>query len=447
MRAIFISQPARAYGEINVALPLAEEIIARGGEAWFLASPLAAGIVRSKFPDRSFELGSNRADNQVLFWRMVKKFSPDLIIFTALHELLRPNRILECPLIDRYWLYDIVDLETAFVFIDFIAHVPGLRETAECLECSSWFGPARLRAFLRRLWIILPCPLNEPAFIEGRCGIPFLASTRTIADHKEEAFRSRARVRQNFGITDEALVLRGGSNWQSIIAEEYNVPLYEYLGRILEHYLGELPRPVTLVSVSDRHEIQASGGTNFRVINLRNLTATDYNSLISACDLLLTDNEIGYSLAQALGRVPGVVLVNSFTFDELIYSDTTGSVLRNILIEIEQRQCGAIYPFCVFPLRAEPAEIGHLGQGSSRSFVPETVRLGRMPSSPYYRLEIFGGTRTRAAFQWLLTDESSRTHLQRLESAYLERLKELNDGSTILARILDHSRFQAHRAL
>jgi hypothetical protein len=170
MKALFVSQPARAFGEINVLLPLSEEIMARGGQSWFLVSPLAADVARRRHSERTFELSSDRSQNQILFWRLIRKLTPDLIIFSAFHELLHPRRRLECPLIDKWWLKDICVLGCTFVFMDFIAHVPALHDVLGCPDCS---GPVSLAGRIGTAYCSCGVPQIGRPYWPSSLGLPF----------------------------------------------------------------------------------------------------------------------------------------------------------------------------------------------------------------------------------------------------------------------------------
>src|SRR5215471_15624914 len=140
IRVVFLCAPSRAYGEINVVLPLAESVAQAGGEVWFLASPLAARLARPKFPDRVFEMTGDASTNQTTFWRIVKKFRPNMVVFPELYELLQLNRWPDCPLIDWKLLQDLQGLEAVLVFVDFIAHVEMLQGVLACDVCAKGFG-------------------------------------------------------------------------------------------------------------------------------------------------------------------------------------------------------------------------------------------------------------------------------------------------------------------
>lgn len=451
MKVLFISQPARAFGEVNVVMSLATNLLNAGGHPFFLVSPLAAAVLRTRFGDQTFELGGNILDNQVMFWRIIKKYRPEVIVFSALHELLHPRRRLDCPLIDWLWLKHVRHDNTMVVFMDFIAHVPALQETARCWECASALGPARLRDFLRRLFVILPCPLNEPSPVPGRRGIPYRVMPLPLKpdDAARAGIRARFLGEHN---SNGILILRSASHWQVRLANEMGHPLYNYLGDLLSLYLCDMPRPVTVVSVSDSHELHSTTGS-LTIKNMPNLPPDEYEQLSLACDLLLTDNEIGYSLGKTVGQTPGLVFVNTLSFHELMRRETPGSTLRRILVNIERSRPRSIYPFRVFPLRA--GQGGPLsGDASDETLADtsplsaiQTLRLGRMPSSPYLRAEIFGGDSTLSLFRCLFEDHDFLNVLNEEEHAYLTRLSALDDGPTVLSKLLQAHYVSAHSAL
>jgi hypothetical protein len=431
---------------------LARSVAAVGGEVWFLASPLAAKVAGLHFPGRVFQMTAYRNTNQIIFWRMVKKFRPDIILFSELYEILQPNRTPDCPFIDRWWLCAIAGLDCVLVFMDFIVHVPMLRAIAECETCVRRFGTRALRAFLQRLWVILPCPLNEPGPIVGRCGIPYRVQTLPLTLKPADRIRVRTRFLGNRGHQERYLVLRTGSSWQTQLAEQYGVFLYEFLGDLLAVYLGALPKPVTLVSVSSRHKISCRG-SNLDVHNISNLAPHEFESLLLSSDLVITDNEIGYTLAKTLGRVPGLVLVNTYTLTDLLDRESKGSRVRNILLEMQRQQPDSIYPHKIFPIPAgleelveEKAWAKYHSDGAAPLPV-STFRLGRMRSSPFVKAELYGGQETRRVFKSLLCDSEAQANMKRIDSAFLKRVNELDDGATVLNRLNTHNSLAGHMVL
>jgi hypothetical protein len=70
-----------------------------------------------------------------------------------------------------------------------------------------------------------------------------------------------------------------------------------------------------------------------------------------------------------------------------------------------------------------------------------------MPSSPFFRAELFGGEATRQFFECLLLDAQSRKELRQEERAYLGRLYEIDDGAAVINKVVEGSRAQAHTVI
>jgi hypothetical protein len=447
-RVLFLLSPSRAYGEINVAVPLAKGLADLGAEVWFVASALAARIASKHFAGRVFTMGPNREANQVTFWRTVKKFRPNLIVFSELYEILQPRRMPECPLVDGEFLQDINNLDAALVFLDFITHVPALREIASCAECASPFGQTNLTSFLQRLQVVLPCPLNEPGEVSERRGVPYRVQGLPVSIQPEERTRVRARFLGAKSARKDILIVRTGSTWQAKLAKEFGVRVYNHFTDLLAAYLRGIKRPVTIVSVSDKQRLSPDRSGKMRVVNVSNLDPLDYQGLILSADLVLTDNQIGYTLATTIGSVAGAVLVNSFEVQEILRQEGYGTALARIVRRIERECPGSIYPHRIFPLPMDADAVsGEPGtQPASASFGPDVVRLGRMRSSPYVKIEMYGGRRTADLFRWLLEDPSAKDKLRQQDKAYIERLNAIDDGPTVLSRMLEIHQAEAHTA-
>jgi hypothetical protein len=365
---------------------------------------------------------------------------PDLIVFNELYEILQPNRQPGCPLIDAELLQSLEYEPGSLVFLDFIAHAEMLVEIARCPECSEAWG-ATLTPFFQRLWVLLPCPLNEPGPAADRRGVPFRVHALPVAVDPEERFRVRASVLRE---PDEILVLRTASTWQTKLANERGVHLYDYLPKLFEYYLGRLPKPVTLVSVSSLYQFPPSTVPQLRFVNYDNLPPGDFNRMLLSCDALVTDNEISYSLSKATGTLPGVVLNNSLTAEDVIGREGPASFLTQLVGRLEREHPGSVFPFRIYPLPADEAP----PTGSREPpFHAVTERLGRMQSSPYYRAEVLGGDVTRQFFDWLLFDRRARKDRTQQDEAYIHRLRAAPSGAEILRRIADHDRFETYKLM
>ena len=440
LRVLFLSLPSRAYGEINVVLPLAEDIVNQGGEVWFLASPLAARVTRQKFPERVFEMGGERGENQRTFWRIVKKYRVNVVVFAELYEILQPRRKTDCPLFNARFFSMIGDCDATLVFMDFIAHAPILQEIGDCATCARPFGGLHLRSFFERLWVVIPCPLNEPSDVPNRSGVPYRVGCLPIPMDEEDRLRVRKRFLASSKPEEGALIVRTGSTWQAKLASEYGIPLYDHFTELLAIYLHRIKKPISLVTVSDQQQLKPDPSHKLKVVNLKNLPPADYERLILSADLVFTDNQIGYTLAKTIGNVPGLVFVNSYDAQQVLDLEEYGSPLWRLVNEMERKRPGSIYPHHIFPLPAESGIENGNGNGTRTAFEPETLRLGRMLSSPYIKAELFGGKRTSQILQWLLDDPSSRVYLKKHDLAYIDRLNQIDDGTTVLSRLYHSDR-------
>jgi hypothetical protein len=341
------------------------------------------------------------------------------------------------------------------VFIDFIAHVHMLQDVLRCSICANHFGKSALQSFLERLWVVLPCPLNEPGPLEGRRGLPFRVNASLPATVKAE---EKARCRLKFlGKAQEKkgiLILRSTSSWQADLADRGNLHLKEYFADLLALYLEDFPRPVTLVSLSDRHRLRPpTNGRQLKVINIPNLSPQEYQTLQLSADLILTDNEISYSLGNAVGKTPAMVLVNSFSIKELMEREGRQSALGRLLREIQGKWPHSVFPHLIYPLKLSQNEV-MAGRGAearngspSKAFLAETIRLGRMPSSPFLRAELYGGEQTKNLLHRVLLDSSARQELLQQELSYLNRLNQIEEGVSVLKQVQAGHRLSRHTVL
>ncbi len=280
--------------------------------------------------------------------------------------------------------------------------------------------------------------------------MPYRTQTLPVRLRPEDRSGVRKRL---FAAKDRekgVLIVRTGSTWQAKLAEEYGIRIYDHFTELLASYLHRVQRAVTVVSVSDKQRLRPDRAKKMRIVNVSNLAPDEYQRLILSADLVLTDNQIGYTLATIIGNVPGVVLVNSYDHEQIMLRERRGTVLWRLIHNIEQENPGSIYPHQIFPLPDEPwwadGESNGDGNGASSSFGPEVVRLGRMMSSPYVKAEMYGGKQTAELFHWLLEDPSAKEDLKQQDAAYIERLNAIDDGATVLERMFHSDALAGHTA-
>ena len=257
----------------------------------------------------------------------------------------------------------------------------------------------------------------------------------------EFSLTDRRKTRERFlgkGQADKAhLVVRTGSTWQSKMAEKAQLPIFDYLPDLFSYYLTGLRKPVTLVSVSSEQQLGPAAGLN--IVNIPNLTPLEFDRLLLAADVLITDNEIGYTQAKAVGRVPSVVFVNSQTAEAILMRLPEDQPVGRIVREVQRDHPEAIYPHRIFPIRDEPWAADMGASDPTEATTPSVMRLNGMVSSPHYKAELYGGAPVRDLFRALLDDPATRRAHKQNDAAYMRRLNELPDGGAVIARLLEVS--------
>jgi hypothetical protein len=249
--------------------------------------------------------------------------------------------------------------------------------------------------------------------------------------------------------------VRGNSTWQAELAEQRNLHLSEFFTELLALYVDDLPRPVTLASVSDRHQLPPPADSRkLKVVNLPNLPPNAYQTLLLSADLILTDNEISYSVGRAVGHTPAMVLVNSFTVRDLFRREGTDGRLGRLISDVETKWPGSIFPHAIYPLPLQKDALTAWrakdeGEGGRRNgaLPVSRTRLGRMASSPFLRAELYGGRETKEVFHRVLLDPAARQELQQHEHSYLDRLNQVGDPVSVLRQVQANRELTQHTVL
>lgn len=452
MRTLFVTLTVKAFSETTVAIALAEQVVAKGGIVSFLASPSAGKIVRTRFRDRVHLLTPNLETNLEIWRQIVKQLKPDIIVFSEFFVTWFPGIAMsrdlgypaESPLMNWRWLRELQAIDAALIVID-TAMINSLmaQEIAEKGLSTYSLGPVVWRllcSIFQRMSVMLPCPLHEPSPIQGRRGITYPSFDLPFKIDPKERSRIRARFLGVDQQEEACLILFGISRWSRTVAKRRGLRLYDRLGELLGIYLSNIRRPVTLVCVGDEPLLRPAENRNLRVANVNTMPPADYEKLLICSDLLITLDDTAQSQGKALGNVPSLVLVNSYSLDELLKRVEHHNPVRRFVIDMEQMRPGSIYPFIHYPLLAkrhlltkEPTE---MADPSFPGFFHYTIRRGDIHMSPYLRAEIYGGHETEECFRRVLCDSAFRQYLQRQENEYIERQKKLDDGPTALERVL-----------
>ena len=179
------------------------------------------------------------------------------------------------------------------------------------------------------------------------------------------------------------------------------------------------------------------------MVNLAGLPLSEFDALLLSSDLVLTENIVSFTLAKAVGNVPGVALVNSWTAQEILDREPEGSAIRRLVTQAERRRAGSVYPHVMYPVRVpvkgetpSPRRLLFDAAAPSIPLPEEMIRVGSTPSSPFIRAELYGGPETRDLLRALLCDEKRRAQVRAEDEVYLDRQRELPEGATVLKRLL-----------
>ena len=445
VRALFVTPTWMATGETATALALAESIVSGGGDAWFLASTPAAQIVRPQFGDRVQEMTGDLAANQLQWRRMIQEIDPNVIIFSELRSFLALRLNRQYPLADLRWLRELNGLDALLVAIDHVGSTPSVQKLMARLSSHMFLRliANAWRPIFERMCILLPCPLHEPGRVEGRQGHPYKSMAMPL--RVDPGVRAQVRARYlGEGRRDEGtLVFHSVPRWSFRLSKALKAPLYDYLGEILTEYLADIAEPVTIVSVNDGTLLRPSPDRRVRVVNLSGLPLAEFDALLLSSDLVLTENIVSFTLAKAVGNVPGVALINSWTSKEILDREADGSEIKRLVMQAARRRAGSIYPHVMYPMRGQdkgaarsPRRLLLNAAAPSVPLPEEMIRVGGLPSSPFIQAELYGGQETRELFRALVCDETRREQVRAGDEAYLERQRALDEGGTVLKRLL-----------
>jgi hypothetical protein len=424
MRALFVTPSDSSSGEAVTALHAAESVAAEGGRVGVLASPFTARFFAAGFAESTAVLGDGLEDNRRLWERCCADLRPEAVVF-ADYPLLFTGR-LPPRLADDRWVGALGEVDAALLTFDHLGYAQRPRTLV--------FGPPHLVVHARtlpalpdRMLVLLPCPMHEPGPVAGRRGTPFRCWRPPLGLAPE---RRREVRRRWLDGPDDLLVFHAVPAWAWELAERLELPFYRFFTRVLEHHLGGLGRPVTVVSVNRGDLLPPSRHAWLTVRNLSGLPRDDYEELLFAADLMLTDNGISSTLGKAISAgVPCAVLRNSRRLGELAAG--AAGPLGEVVQAMERERLGSVFPYQAFPAFG-PAEVDELGLFQDNG-----------ASGAFETLEIFDGTATPRRLAALAADPEARRPLRARQRTYSARVAALPDAAAALAEVAAGARCAA----
>ena len=414
MNVLFVTPSETGTGEALTAIAMAHDLERCGHTVSFAASPVTARFVRQMVRGAIVEFGQAESLNRVRWKDAVGIARPDVIVFADYPLLFMTSGTI--PLASASWIDDLRQLRVRLATLDHLgfAQGPGVL----------YFGPPHLTCHAQLfapvpddMQILLPCPLFSGA-VSGWKGTPFRYwdVPLTIPDEVRDATRREyLRDRERF------LLVHSTPRWAIRMAAEMRLPHYDYLPRLLAHYLRGLPAPAVLVSVNDGG-LLPDIAPHLRVVNLPPLPPDVFERLLLSADLVLSDNKVSVSMAKAVcARTAGVALINSFRLPRAALTDDED--VAAVVHEMERGRAGSVFPYEVFPIwrRSDLDQLGLCRQGLYESAVISA--------------ELFGGSATARLLVDLLVDPASRATLHRAHDAYIEAISRLPSAADVVGRL------------
>ncbi|MCL6448795.1 MAG: DUF6365 family protein [Armatimonadetes bacterium] len=429
MKVLVLSLSEHSLGELHNAILFARQVAKAGGTVLFLATGNHVSYTREAgFPVLPWR--KSRGENAALVREQLAAFRPEAVLLADYYNL-----FLEEPVVDPEML---ARLELPVATFDSMNFAPGPtlleKEIFRESRYSRAFGPGgRFSALLPpvppEMAVLRSCPVNRPVKEPG---------ILPVALYREHLFLPQGRrngVRRRLGLDpDEKLVLLARSSWAhlavKIRAMERALSTRFSYERILQHllclYLREAPCPVVVMGVGPQAAF-SGGEEGVRFASLPFLGMAEYQELLLAADLFVTDNITSCSAAKAaVGGVPVLVLVSSLTSN----GDGTyrapfplAKEAVTLLRQWEKAVPGSIFPFRVFPF----------------GWVRELAPL--LQNNPYLdalvTAEMFDIRGTGEKIRGLLTDEGVKNALAARQAGYRRLLQSLPGAPEALQWVLE----------
>jgi len=423
MKVLIVAPVEEGSGETITALHVGQRLVGRGHEVLFLASAFARRFLDSAFPEDVRSLGADEAENRATWQSAVRTFRPDVVLFADYPHLYFSTGVSPLARSDG-WVEELEALDACLVTLDHFGFAQR--------EMGMYFGPAHITTFQyehfpaipERMRILLPCPMHEPGPVGGRRGSPFRYWDVPLGI--DEGLRNAVR-RRYLRNDNELLVFHSVPNWAWRAAEALNLPFFRFLPQLLGECFRGSARPATIVSVNNGSLLDPAASLGVRIVNLPSIPTAEFEALLFAADLVITENKVSISMGKAICAFqPCAVLKNSHTLIELL--QIAPPKAREVILAMESARLGAVYPYEVFP-------------SGFKSQLEELI-LYRDSSltDAFAEFEIYELETTAPALQRLLVDAAERDALRNRQRVYVDRLAALDDAAGVLEGMLAEHR-------
>lgn len=329
-------------GEITIALSVLQRISKQDVEIQFVVyKKMVKQIEDSGFTAISFEVRSV-TENRDRFYRIVKEFSPDLILCADVFTLDYSStwsgigfdelKSIGVPV----GSFDEYEWEATGFIQDFIGIKP-IKTNAELLTQSDF--------------LIRPCPVNRAEILDDNSIINCsLFDTKSLLASYSADIKKKPQWRESMGIKkDSKIVFIVNSSWEyaDVSRKREATRIIEWMPQIIYHYLLAIKEHITVIHVGGRKWLFAESES----IDYRHYASVDpveYKRMLHCADLFCSTNLISVTLSRAaLCGIPIVLFQNEKHFDY----EKLKPVLERMPDWYRQmaREVFKVYPFKVFP--------------------------------------------------------------------------------------------------
>ena len=425
MKVLFLAPVEQGSGETITVLHMAQNLAAAGHHVRFLASSFAARFLQPQFGAAVEILTAWGPANRGMWDAALDRFEPDAVV-VADYPLLFFSAGVAPLAAEPGWVDSLDTMRPCLVTLDHF----GFAQRA----MGVWLGPPHLTlayqwfpAGPERARVLLPCPMHEPAEVDGRRGEPFRYWSVPLSLAAERAAAVRRRYLRS---EDGLLVAHLVSNWAWRGSEAYGLSFYRHLPLLFDEYFGALQPPVTVVSVNNGGLLRPPAGSRLRLVNAAPMPVEEFEALLLAADLVLTENRVSISLGKAAcGLRPCAVLRNSHRLLDLLR--VAPASVRQVVQAMENDQPGTIYPYDVVPT------------GMVQELNDLVLYRENSLTQAFVEVELFGGPAAAEQLGGLLVDPARRAALRAHQEVYVERLAATEDAATVLTRLVEQDR--SHR--
>ncbi|MGQ9557831.1 MAG: DUF6365 family protein [Desulfurispora sp.] len=415
MRLLVLSLSEHSLGELHNALLFARQLPHPEDDVLFVATEGHSAYVRQA--GMLCQVWTkNPAQNGQLLDELLVTCRPEVVLLADYYNLFMEGPLLEPARVEKIAL--------PLATFDSMNFAPGPtrleKEILRHCRHSRVFGRGGqfqtvLPAVPAHMAVLRSCPINRPVAEKGI--LPVSLYKESCWQQDEDKRRS---IRQRFNFSErEKLVMLARSSWAQlvfrIIAMEHgrgNSFSYErVLQQLLRLYLGQVEGTVVVLGIGLQPGFSAVD-EKVRFVSLPFLSLEEYQSLLWAVDLFITDNITSCSAAKAaVGGVPVLVLTSSLESrgDGMYLApfELSAEALR-LLQQWERAVPGSIFPYNVYPF----------------GWIKELAPL--LQDNPYcdllVRAEMFDVQGTGELIQRLLYDQAVQERLAEARQQYRQIL-------------------------